>query len=88
MTAPAFPSFSPGTPQPQNIDWESVGLFVLYELRRLNEGLTQTATAVGALKLDMAVSKARSSWWGAIAGTVAGALFSGLVALLVKVFGS
>ena len=67
----------------ENINgWAEWSRFVLKELERLGESCESLRKDIQMLRDDVIMLKTKTAMWGAIAGTIAGLIGSGIVSLL------
>jgi hypothetical protein len=67
-----------------NGNWDSCKMFVLNELKRMNDMLTKMDGDIVAISNQMTALKTRMGFIGSIAGLVAGAIMAVIVKLIVK----
>lgn len=63
--------------------WEKLSHHVISELKRLNDGQKEIVKAQQKTNIEIATLKAKSSIWGAISGAV----FSVIVAIVIRLYG-
>jgi hypothetical protein len=68
----------------ENGNWDSCKMFVLNELKRMNDWLATMSKDIGDISIQMTALKIKMAFIGAAAGLIVSAIFSLIVKLSVK----